>query len=387
MTDVQRRLVAAKLWAVSRFPYFASALFAMKVDLTEGGGHEPGGSWVLPLGPSLVAGLDAEALGALLVHHVCHLVRSHPERGEALLPPSGGAAWWKRWTLACDLEINDDLRDLPAPGRRVVPEDFGLQCGLLAEEYLSAVPVVDATHCNAIPRTGRRGEGDEETGLNPYEARLVRAQVRQAVRDVVRQGASAVPAGIARWAETAGSPVVPWRHVLASELRRAMRTSAGQVDYSYSRPSRRTTSESPVVLPSLVSPRISIAIVCDTSASISPTQLDQALAEIGGLIRAAGIHSHGVWVLAVDSDVRSVQRVTAPRPVSLPGGGGTDMAVGIRAASAIRPRPQVIIVLTDGACVWPRTAPVADRVIVGLFRHPSLRVVLPEWADVVRIAI
>ncbi len=52
--------------------------------------------------------------------------------------------------------------------------------------------------------------------------------------------------------------------------------------------------------------------------------------------------------------------------VELAGGGGTDMGSGIYAAAALRPRPSVVIVLTDGFTPWPEAPPPAVRIIVGV---------------------
>ena len=53
-------------------------------------------------------------------------------------------------------------------------------------------------------------------------------------------------------------------------------------------------------------------------------------------------------VLSCDTAIRSSQEVFAVEQVRLHGGGGTNMGVGLRAAVALRPRPEVIVVLTDG---------------------------------------
>jgi predicted metal-dependent peptidase len=73
--------------------------------------------------------------------------------------------------------------------------------------------------------------------------------------------------------------------------------------------------------------------------------------------------------------------------VQLAGGGGTDMGSGIESAAALRPRPSVVIVLTDGYTPWPDQPPPGIRVIVGLLtegmRPPGWAP--PEWAQTVVI--
>jgi len=78
-----------------------------------------------------------------------------------------------------------------------------------------------------------------------------------------------------------------------------------------------------------------------------------------------------------------VQRVTAARQVELVGGGGTDMGQGIDAARALKPRPNVVVLLTDGYTPWPAEPPMGIRVVVGLLREGGPPP--PAWTRVVQI--
>ena len=91
----------------------------------------------------------------------------------------------------------------------------------------------------------------------------------------------------------------------------------------------------------------------------------------GGAPRA-GLRQRQVRVLAVDTDVHAVRRVSKASQVALAGGGGTDMGAGIAAAAALRPRPSVTIVLTDGYTPWPERPPAGMRVVVGLLASTAL---------------
>jgi predicted metal-dependent peptidase len=81
--------------------------------------------------------------------------------------------------------------------------------------------------------------------------------------------------------------------------------------------------------------------------------------------------------------VHTVQRVFDPRQVKLVGGGGTDMRVGIDAALKLRPRPHVIIVLTDGYTPWPSSPPRDVKVIAGIIDNPNADA--PSWITTVPI--
>jgi predicted metal-dependent peptidase len=92
--------------------------------------------------------------------------------------------------------------------------------------------------------------------------------------------------------------------------------------------------------------------------------------------------------MAVDAAVQTVQQVTSARQINLVGGGGTDMGAGLAAAARLRPRPSVIVVLTDGMTPWPLEAPKGTQVVVGLIgnRNQGGRVwAAPHWARVVPI--
>jgi predicted metal-dependent peptidase len=167
-------------------------------------------------------------------------------------------------------------------------------------------------------------------------------------------------------------------------VRSAIAAVAGQVDYSYRRPSRRAQPD--VILPTLHRPIPDVAIVCDTSGSMHEALLGRALAEVESVLSRAGLRQRQVRVLSVDAVVHTVRRVSRAAQVSLAGGGGTDMGAGIEAAAALRPRPSVTIVLTDGYTPWPERPPPGMRVVVGLLREGGFGAwEAPEWARTVLI--
>jgi predicted metal-dependent peptidase len=70
--------------------------------------------------------------------------------------------------------------------------------------------------------------------------------------------------------------------------------------------------------------------------------------------------------------------------VRLVGGGGTDLRVGIGAAEASRPRPDVVIVLTDGLTPWPER-PGRARLVVALIGGAAAAPSVPAWATTVLV--
>jgi predicted metal-dependent peptidase len=401
-------LAVARLWAATRFPYLATGLFGAQVSADPGSGTvSVDEGWRMHADPELTAGWSAAQLGSVLIHHVCHLLRIHGERaqGAGVRPDET-----QRWIRAADAEINDDLvpAGLDLPGQPVLPRDLGADDGLLAEQYFAGIrrprQAGGAGEAGTAARSASAGAGEtegtwldcgsgadgmprpgqglgDEGGLPHWQAELLRRQVAQ---DVVAHGQQpgAVPAGLLRWAEEVLHPKVDWRTVLAAELRRAVAEVCGAVDYSYRRPSRRSSVTAPVVLPALRRPVPEVAVVCDTSGSMTADLLAMVLAEVEGLLRALGL-ARQVRVLACDAAAAPAQRVSSARQVQLIGGGGTDMGAGIAAAAALRPRPAVTVVLTDGFTPWPPGPPKGMRVVIGLLgeRAPEA----PSWARAVRV--
>lgn len=394
------QFVAARLWAVTRMPYLASALFACTLNTAVGAETiSIDRSWRVHADPDVVASFDVPELGRLLLHLVSHLLREHPSRADALRFPDERQPWWQ---LCTDAEVNDDLDaagHLP-PVADTVPAAIGLPVGQLAEVYFAVQPPPQPAPQSSTGRPwdcgsgadgrARPWEGGGRPGLTPGQAELARHAAAAEIRRHEAQQPGTVPAGWLRWAESIVPSRTDWRRILAAEIRGAVAAVVGNVDYTYRRLSRRSHSAaaSPrVVLPSLRRPLPTVAIVCDTSGSISDEQLQVALGEVEALLARTGLRSTGITVLAVDTEVHAQSRARRAAQVQLAGGGGTDMGAGIFAAAGLRPRPDVIVVLTDGFTPWPDEPPPGIRVVVGLlvasfmpdFPQP------PQWARTVMI--
>ena len=120
----------------------------------------------------------------------------------------------------------------------------------------------------------------------------------------------------------------------------------------------------------------------DTSGSVDDGLLAQAIGEVDGAIRGLGITGLSVAVLACDAAVHTVGLVRRAADVQLIGAGGTDVAPGITAAASLRPRPEVIIVLTDGWTDWPVAPPPGTTVVAALLgRDRKDLPPTPRWAQ------
>ncbi|MER6233446.1 MULTISPECIES: vWA domain-containing protein [Streptomyces] len=381
------KLLAARYRAATDRPYLASALYALTVVASD---EVPTMGvdryWRCYVSPGFVDRTPVAELAAVWVHEVAHLLRDHHGRAE-LLPPADRRDR-HRVNVAQDCEINDDLiaDGLPLPAGRMEPRLFGLPEGQLFEAYLPALPPSPVTHdcgsgAHGQPSDWESGDRAGPAGVGAVEAEALRRHTAEAMRAHAR-ARGALPGGWKRWADEVLEPTVDWRRALAGAVRDAAAWASGAIDYTYRRPSRRSAALRGIVLPSLRRPLPRVAVVIDTSGSMGEAEIAAALGEVTGVLREVGVRGNRVTVLACDADVQAVSRVTATGQITLGGGGGTDMRVGIAAALAGPERPSVVVVLTDGLTPWPDEIP-SCRLVAALV-GPSAPAP-PPWIETVRV--
>ncbi|MGI5035692.1 DUF2201 family putative metallopeptidase [Streptomyces sp. JAC128] len=381
------KLLAARYRAAADRPYLASALYALTVVASD---EVPTMGvdryWRCYVSPGFVDRTPVAELAAVWVHEVAHLLRDHHGRAE-LLPPADRRDR-HRVNVAQDCEINDDLiaDGLPLPAGRMEPRLFGLPEGQLFEAYLPALPPSPVTHdcgsgAHGQPSDWESGDRAGPAGVGAVEAEALRRHTAEAMRAHAR-ARGALPGGWKRWADGVLEPTVDWRRALAGAVRDAAAWASGAIDYTYRRPSRRSAALRGIVLPSLRRPLPRVAVVIDTSGSMGETEIAAALGEVTGVLREVGVRGNRVTVLACDADVQAVSRVTATGQITLGGGGGTDMRVGIAAALAGPERPSVSTTTTDGLTPWPDETP-SCRLVAALV-GPSAPAP-PPWIETVRV--
>ncbi|MFI6648173.1 VWA-like domain-containing protein [Streptomyces sp. NPDC050529] len=375
------KLFAARLQAARARPYLATALFALHaVESRRVPTMAVDRHWRCYVSPGFVDRTPVEELAGVWVHEVSHLLRDHHGRSDRFAREHGltGPAERLRMNIAADCEINDDVfgEGLVRPEGAVGPEDLYLGAGQLMEEYLRRFRLGPRTQHLAWLDCGSGADGlEREWDLGPDGAHGLSAQERDAVRFRVAQGITGRPGsaskGWQRWAEEAFHPPQPWRQLLGAAVRSAASGPGAGEDYTYGRPARRSAGVPGVVLPSLRRRPPRVAVVVDTSGSVSDAELGSALLEVAAISRAVGGRRDLVTVLSCDAATRVVHPLCRAEGIPLVGGGGTDLRSGFAKALRSQPRPDVIVALTDGQTPWPSTAPPC-RTVVGLFDRPHV---------------
>ena len=243
---------------------------------------------------------------------------------------------------------------------------------------------------DGIPRDYELDNAGDHEGVNPDRAEIIRDKTAVAIKDHVKTRGS-IGAGWERWAENRLNPKIDWRKEFASIIRRTTATISGTRDYTYKRPSRRTPAMrnmgSNIILPAMRKPEPpNVAIVFDTSGSMSDEMLTWGLAEISGILKNIGSTNKNVTLIACDAQTGKAQKIRNINDIVLQGGGGTDMRVGITAAMKPKggARPQIVVVITDGYTPWPDTPIKNTHMIVALTDKGSLDTT-PKWAKTVLI--
>lgn len=399
-------LARARALLVREFPYFDADICTLQPVYAPGfGTFAVTPRRVLIVDPDVLPGgkaakwTDAEVAG-VLCHEQFHLFNAHDTRRV-----EHGATNARKWNLAADAEINDDLLEMfgrpgitvKLPKTGVFPSTFKLPDNQLAEFYYDRIPDNDA----AAPLGGPGGCGggagnpsdleaelDAILGRSDAEVAADRQSLAEAIMEAHAKGQGSIPAGILRTAADYRKPaVVPWERELAVSMRGAVANRPGDRVPTYRRPSRAMLGIGmgvgrPVIAAARATvPRVAVAI--DTSGSMTASQCAQGLRETVGVCRAVGA---SVRYYACDAAVHVAREVHAGTDFAslLVGGGGTAFEPLFDAIAAMpeATRPTLLVLFTDGYGSAPATPPPGLRVIWLLTADGRFPV---SWGKVIRL--
>ena len=415
ITPPPPEVAAARAALVRERPYLAAAAAALTPISVPGiGSLAVDARWRLYYDPAAIQSWPTPLLAGVIYHEILHLLRRHHRRAEQVGVTTDNPGSAQRWNLATDAAINHDLarEGVSLPDGAVYPATLGLPAGQTAEAYYAALAAQghdggpgqdgqdggpgqggqgqEGGQGQAAPAAGQCGscatgvpaswELPPDTpgaeGLTDAEAEVVRRQVAEAVRQ-----AGTAPGHLRDWAAAEiAPPRIPWQRMLAAIVRGTL--GVGATDYTYSRPSRRGQAlGSPVILPVLRRPTPTVAVVVDTSGSVSDGELAAAAGEVWAVTQAAGGQ---VRLVSCDTVVHADRLVRRPADIVDTlrlGGGGTDLRVGLAHVASTGHRPDVVVLITDGWTPWPTTHPLPGRpVVVVTNDRPG-----PDWARTIRM--
>ena len=334
--------------------------------------------------PEYIEQLTLSETQFTLAHEALHCALSHFARREHRIK--------HRWDIACDYAINPLLlKDgLEAPPGSLYERSYD---GMTAEEIYPYIEdnenqetldqhlydkPDDQQHnqdrSQEPPPPRPEENDDEDSGASPQqqpdentegapqppplshdEQDNLSVQWQQRLAGAAQQAMQAgkLSGDMARLVDFLIQPQLPWRMLLARYM-----TALARDDYSYTRPSTRRGD--PAIFPSLRSSQVDVAIVLDTSGSISEAEMKEFITEIDaikGQMRArillhacdAEMASAGPWMFEPWEEFNL--------PSDVHGGGGTDFRPVFKWADTLDRTPDLLIYFTDAEGSFPEVAP------------------------------
>lgn len=297
----------------------------------------------------------------LLEHLVKHILHLHPLRRNG--------RYRHNWDIAADLVINQDLRGLPETA--LLPELFGFENSLAAEEYYSLIE--SPLRIGNLEGSGYGdGEKDENgAGGKGYadlsklatmdnheiwsEAEntslaLAEEMIRSITKDALRGSDGAVPGEIKAVVEQLLKPsAINWQLLLRQFVATAGRSGKKS---TWKREHRRFEHITPGAVKHR---RLNLLIGVDVSDSTNRAEMREAFA--AELLKIASGRETNITVLYANS---KIQRIEAFKSSSFTaeiyhGGGFTDLRPVFEYAKNMRTLPAAVIYLTDGIGPAPET--------------------------------
>jgi predicted metal-dependent peptidase len=295
----------------------------------------------------------------LVGHEVLHVVYDHMGRRGNRDP--------EIWNIADDYAVNADLkRHKVGEFIKTVPCLYEQKYdGKAAEEIyddlmknvqkISIEDLLDQMIDDHMDDEGD-GEGDNEGNgegkgkrptMTPEERERVRQEVKQAIINAASSAeAGQLPLGVERLIRQHTNPVMPWRDLIQTNL-----TSAIRSDYSWMRPSRRGWHMDAIMPGMNPGEEIDVVVSIDMSGSISNSQAQAFLGEIGGMMNS--FDGYKVHVFCFDTDTynpkdfssENMDLIEEYQPM---GGGGTDFDCIFKYLKDNAIDPKRLIVFTDG---------------------------------------
>lgn len=422
--DLLRDLQKARSEAERIWPYISSILFELRfvrVDSPNFKTLAVDKGWRLYWSPDFVAACDTSELATSLLHECLHCLFEHAERFEEL---DCSIKDHKLWNIVGDCSINETLDEqaleLPKHIKPVRFENFDGEItkedtpernyfklleqknpeqngsddqdpiGSDASDAGSSSGGLGDLDCGSISGGRSRWyEVDESDETAPAIDPASKTVATTTATDSILRGNSfGVHPGksLVRAVEDLLEPRISWKKKLATVMRRSLGNIMGRTDYTLMRISRREqaigTKNFRPRLPAMRGPLPpTVAVILDTSPSITDKEIKKALSEIVGIVRAVGA-SRSVAVIPCSLKAYEVQYVRTAKQVAYirpDGDQGTDLREGFKAAENLKRQPEVLIVITDGETAWPEDKPKTAKLVIVLLNNKEGSRTLRPW--------
>ena len=327
--------------------------------------------------PRLTCKLNLRELGFVLVHEICHQVLATTERRQEREP--------HKWNLATDYAINDLVANIKIPGAsgRYGEEQYLYQrppgvlysrryCGQIAETIYedlcrrSVTPDVNFYDLRLpdgkggvlefpdVPDSGGGIDLHLPLELDDDRRELLKTRIAAAADNFhVNQDRGNIPGDLLIRLGLLTPPKLPWRRL----LHRYADTVLRRDDYSLATPNKRFLLHD-LIVPGYYSENVGkLVAAVDTSGSMSPDRIREALSELRGMVGAA----EDLTLIVADCQIRQVVAGDDLDgfldDLNVGGGGGTDHICVFEYIAEHGLAPTLFVGMSDLYSVFPDRRP------------------------------
>jgi predicted metal-dependent peptidase len=272
MDTTIKKLTKARAGLVLSSPFFASISLHLKLkeDLECETAYTD--SVMLGYNPEFVDKLTNAELKAVICHEVLHIAMLHPFRRNSREP--------FKWNVACDYAINPIVKEagFSLPEGALLNDKYK---GLEAEAIYNLLPDPPQLPANTVmigDVTDYQPDKNDPNSPTPQQQEQ-QWKITLTGAAAIAKAQGKLPAGLDRMIQEVLQPKLPWREILSRFI-----TENAKNDYTWTQPNKRYLY-SGLYLPALNVPTLgTIAIIIDTSGSISQKELDTFASELQSIL-------------------------------------------------------------------------------------------------------
>jgi len=360
-TDVQDRVIVARIGLLLRHPFFGNMATRLKVENCDDwcptaatdGRH-------LYYNTQFFNALSNKEIEFVIAHEIMHCVFDHLTRRDDRDP--------QLYNIAADYIVNNTLvRDRIGDIPKLIPcfQDFKYEEWTSEEVYDDLLEQAKEKGKEILDELGELldehvdwesdpDEGNDQEGKGSSRPRYTKEELKE-IRDEIKEatinaaqaaGAGNVPGAIQRMIKELTEHKMSWRELLQQQIQSTIKN-----DFTFQRPNRKGWHTGAILPGQNFDQTIDVAIGLDVSGSISDRQLKDFLSEIKGIMDEYKDYNIKIWCF--DTEVSGEDDFTADDgrdllDYEITGGGGTDFMSNWEYMKKHGIEPKKFIMFTDG---------------------------------------
>jgi len=194
--------------------------------------------------------------------------------------------------------------------------------------------------------TDNDGNGNNSPKISEEMRQQIKDEIREAILSSAEAAAGNCPDSIKRLVNQLTEPKINWRELISQQVE-----SCARVDYSWTRPNRRSWHIDAILPGMIPGTSIDIAVAIDNSGSITKEMLTDFLSEVKGIMDSFDEFKLNVWCFdtAVHNQIEFTQNSSDDiLSYEIMGGGGTSFQCNWDWMKENNIQPKKLIFFTDG---------------------------------------